>query len=626
MLNLFGGTLSIRDGFTRTLNSFASRLNSASTGFNNFTRRLQQSEASNRLATQRMQQQITHLANAYVRQGYTMQQAMEKASRIIRRQAPTSGNAWIDTFGRIRQVGNDSFNRLTQYSDKFGNSTLGTLSKLTAGFLSLKGASDTFKIGVSAASEFQNASVFLDAVYGKEGKEKYKWATQEANKTPFEEKEIASGLARTKSLGLKDDPTNFKMYEDLGSFAKIQGVGDLNSAIDAISDTMSGEWIRLQTITGTKRKQLEDFAKKKNLGKFTDKKGQVTNKETLWKVLKAYMDEKGISGMTDKFSKTFSGRISTLKGNFKKSLASLMGIAEDGTVKNGSLFDNLATGLEKFIKKINKFSESDSARKVGDFLGNIGSKINQFIDYISNHPEAAENLLKLTAGLVGLKIVGGLLSPITSIIGLVGSGSGLTSIFGKLSGGLMPLTAGFLALGSVLSDDGILHKGINSIINDIVGNQENEQKDYIGMSIRGWQYVGLEGLRGIKSLFGADTSSLDTKLNKMRLDDAGNAKFTTINKDTSWHTSKKLDGSAYKTIDNTKNLNSITNTTTNISSNSSITSNSSNNSNSTNNVNNNPIKFSINIDKVEKTADVDELANTMINKINRYYSTRNSIS
>ena len=36
------------------------------------------------------------------------------------------------------------------------------------------------------------------------------------------------------------------MYEDLGSFAKIQGVGDLSSAIDAISDAQGGEFERLK--------------------------------------------------------------------------------------------------------------------------------------------------------------------------------------------------------------------------------------------------------------------------------------------------------------------------------------------------------------------------------------------
>ena len=259
IIGLFGSTLSIQDGFSRVMSVFIGQTNTANNNINNLAGGIRNAESTSTGSINNMRSQVTALAN----------------------------------------------------------SMLGTLSKITAGYLSLRGAINLTKEAMKAGSDYQNASVFLQATYGEvAGKEKFKWATQEANATPFTESEVAAGLARAHALGLKDDAKSFKMYEDMGSFAKVQGVGDLNSAVDAIVDAQAGSWTRLQTITGIKRAGLEDFAKENNLGKFTNKKGQVTDSEKLMEVLQKYMDEKGISGMTDKFSKTLSGRMSTLKGNW----------------------------------------------------------------------------------------------------------------------------------------------------------------------------------------------------------------------------------------------------------------------------------------------------------------------
>ena len=269
--------------------------------------------------------------------------------------------------------------------------------------------------------EFQDASVFLKSVYGEqEGIKKFKWATKEANATPFSESEVANGLARAHSLGLKDDAQSFKMYEDLGSFAKIQGVGDLNSAIDAIVDAQAGEWVRLQTITGIKRKQLEDFANEKGLGKFTNKKGQVTNADKLMEILQAYMDEKGITGMTDKFSKTLKGRVDTLKSNFTKMLAEIGGINGKGEVEDGSLFDQACKGTERLIESVGKFAKSSSFDKIKRALGDVGEAIIKGFDYLTTHPETVDKLLKFGKAFVEFKIISTLIKPFKDFSGALG--------------------------------------------------------------------------------------------------------------------------------------------------------------------------------------------------------------
>ncbi|WP_294376894.1 hypothetical protein [uncultured Clostridium sp.] len=479
MGNLYGGTLNLRDGFTRTLQQFSRSVQQANNNLNTFRDRIEQSEASNRLATRRMQQQIQQLAQQYVQQGYTMQQAMRRATQSVQRSAPTTGNAWIDVLGRIRQVGTDAFNNIRQSSNNFSNSILGTLSKLTAGFLSLKGMTSLFKESLDSAVEFQNAKMYLDAMYNGNGVEKYKWATNYANETPFEEGEVVNSLSTAKALDMDDSESAMKLYGDLGSLAKLRKVGGINEAVLAINDAQNGEWMRLQTILGVKRQGLEDYAKEKGLDSFSNKKGQVTSKENLMKVFQSYLDDKGITGITEKYGKTFEGRVSTLKGNWKKALAGLMGIAEDGTVKDGSLFANLAKSLETLIASVNRFAESGGAEKIGDFLGKVGGKISDFLNYLSENPEAVDILLKAGTALIGLKVAGSVLSPLRNLIGIIG-GSGAGGLLGSsglcsgalslLSSSLGKATIGIgvfaAASKSLFNENGILHKignGLNPV-------------------------------------------------------------------------------------------------------------------------------------------------------------------
>lgn len=479
MGNLYGGTLIIGNGFQSTFNQFANDMNRAGNQFKKFTN--------------------------------------DNTS-----QANKAGRAW-----------QDSFNRANKSFDKFFSNTTSKIAKITAGFLTMKGAiSGVHKI-LESGMEFQNASVFLKSVYGEqEGIKKFKWATKEANETPFTETEVASGLARAHSLGLKDDAQSFKMYEDLGSFAKIQGVGDLNSAIDAIVDAQAGEWVRLQTITGIKRKQLEDFAKEKGLGKFTNKKGQVTNADKLMEVLQVYMDEKGITGMTDKFSKTLKGRVDTLKSNFTKMLAEIGGINGKGEVEDGSLFDQACKGTERLIESVGKFAKSSSFDKIKRALGDVGEAIIKGFDYLTTHPETVDKLLKFGKAFVRFKIISTLIKPfkdfsgalggipavmktvimaIKSLTGMnvVGPGAGmtktvskgkgimsslanisskigvralLTKIGGKgLAKAAVPVAIATEGVSALLSEKNIFRKGFNSIVNGAIAPfNGGEKHDAIG--------------------------------------------------------------------------------------------------------------------------------------------------
>nr|WP_286674779.1 hypothetical protein [Clostridium sp. MIL1] len=555
-----------------------------------------------------MKSHVMGLAAEYKRAGLTQSQAMKKAWSEVERNSKnasdkTSSN-WGNSFKKIKNDGNNAFKGLSNSINNFSNSTLGTLSKLTAGYLSFKGAVGLVNTSVKDASEFQNASVFLNAVYGEDlGKEKYKWATKEANATPFEEGEVASGLARAKSLGLKDDESSFKMYEDLGSYAKVQGVGDLNSAIDALSDAQNGEWMRLQTITGIKRQGLEDYAKQKNLGTFTNKKGQVTDKNKLMEVLQDYMGEKGIAGMTDKFSKTFDGRMSTLKGNVKKSLAEIAGIADDGTIKDGSMFDKFSKGMETMITSVNNFSKSESFDKIADGLGKLGNSLVGGLDYITEHPELPGTIAKLGGGIALLKVSSAIISPITKVsstLGLLGNTAKSSSLMlGKaaLGVGLFAATAN-----SFFSKNGKLHNLVNDGWN--YGAKDGEKTDVADTTKAifksGWNALQYGGSK----LLGKENAKqeFDTRQNKILTD---------------WQESDNQINNVYNNFSNDKG--SKWETIPNMIANGSVT------KNNTDNTVQNKIDVNVNVDTVKETADVDELWNIALKKLDKYTNTRNNL-
>lgn len=452
MANIYGGKLVIENGYTSVLNDFSSRMNKAGDSLNDF-------------------------------------------SKKSKKGAEDSKRAW-----------QSSMEGMNQSLDKFSDSAFSTITKITAGWLGLKGVMSGIKNMFSSGVEYENSAMFMKSAFGdKLGTEKYKWATKEAEKTPFGQIEVTNALARAKMLGLAYDPTSFRRYEDLGSMAKITGTGDLSSAIDAISDMMNGEWERIQTILGVKRTGLEDYAKENGMKSFSNKKGQVTDQKALMDVFNSYIDEKGISGMTEKFGQTMSGRFDTLKDTISATLAEIGGMQADGTLKKGGLFDEAMSGIEKFIKAIEKFGKSESFDILKSRLEQLGNGLLKFIDYLSDNPSTVSNLLKLGGAIIGLKVVTSILNPISKLISTLGlfrgevelfsrtmnktnaknmvsSGTGALSKVGKI-GAMVALP--IVASKSLMDNDGLIHKFFN-VANPVNWFKQKGDKDDVTADIFGY--------------------------------------------------------------------------------------------------------------------------------------------
>ena len=348
MSNLYGGTLRIDDGFSITINRFKNSMNGA---------------------------------------GNSLKKFASESSR--------SSNIFRDKWSR-------SFSDIGRSSEKMTSKMIGSLKRITVAWLSVQSTVKATKSIIEAGINVQNSRMYIDAVFGKSGNalQKFRQAQDFAARTPFNSVEITNAIAKAQMLGLGTSQADMKKYADLGSIAKLNGSGGIAEAVDAYADMMNGEFERMQTILGIKKRDLEQYSKDNNMGRFTNKQGQITDKDTLKQVFDSYIQSRGITGITEKYSQTLEGRLSTLSDNFKTSLAKIGGIQDDGNVKAGSLFDNFSKGVEQLITSLEKFGQSEAFNVLQENLGRISGAFINFIDSLTKNPEKLQKIFDKIKGAV----------------------------------------------------------------------------------------------------------------------------------------------------------------------------------------------------------------------------------
>ena len=168
---VFSNTLEIKDKFTSTLNSFKNATKDSFSFFAKSQKDINNSTEKAKKTLEEYRKDVMKLANEYKKAGMSMSEAMKKAYKEIDKSLydmnKHSEKAKKGFKGMFDNTGADKF--------------IGKLTKIASGIVAIETAKKTFTKGVESATEFQNASVFLGAVYGEQqGKEKYKWATNEA--------------------------------------------------------------------------------------------------------------------------------------------------------------------------------------------------------------------------------------------------------------------------------------------------------------------------------------------------------------------------------------------------------------------------------------------------------------
>lgn len=324
-------------------------------------------------------------------------------------------------------------------------------------------------------------------------------AVKFSNATPFETGEVVESVAKMEAYGISSK----KWLADVADMA-----GGTNKTIDqateAMADAVMGEWERLKEF-GIKKNDLMLAAEEKyGADVVFNKKGQVIDQLKMEEILQATMRKKFKDG-ANASSKTTKGMWSTIKGVTKSSLAKIVGMQEDGTIKQGSVLAKLRGKMKLVTDKFLAWQKDGTINKIADNVTNGVNKIIGFIkkmikfiklvvNFVKKHEKLITTILIFVATLYTVIKVVGILK-----IGLIA----LKTVMMILNGTLLmsPFTWIALAIGLVVAAGYLLWRNWGAIIEwagklrERVSKSWDETKENIVNAVKkAWE--------GVKEWFG----------------------------------------------------------------------------------------------------------------------------
>lgn len=195
-----------------------------------------------------------------------------------------------------------------------------------------------------------------------------------ANKTPFEGGEIVAGAASLESMGMSAEKWLPMAADMAGATGK-----DFQQAVEAIIDAQSGEWER-----------MKEFGIK-----------GVDNMDDLVNVMNTRF-----AGGAEALSLTTKGMWSTVTGVAKNSLAKIVGIMDDGTVRQGSALDYVRQKIQTVADKLTQWQNDGTIDKISEkavtavkmFESGL-QKLGSAIGFVKDHSNV---LIPVLSGLVSV--------------------------------------------------------------------------------------------------------------------------------------------------------------------------------------------------------------------------------
>ncbi|MBO0555670.1 hypothetical protein EXQ41_06345 [Clostridium botulinum] len=264
---------------------------------------------------------------------------------------------------KTSEIMSKSNTRVATMAQNTGSKITGLYGKIAAVGATI-GAAKIGKTMISQAGDMEAYRNTLNVVMKdtqKAGK-MFAWATNFANKTPFETDDVVQATVRLQSYGLEAQ----KLIPTVGDMASVMNT-DLMSAVEAVADAQTGELERLKSF-GITKDMIQKQAKSMNMDVINNK-GQITDLNKFNQALETLMKNRFGGGM-EKQAKTFKGAMSTVTGVAKNSLAQIAGIAANGDVKKGSLFDILTKGAIGLGNTLQNLADSGIFNKISAGIGN----------------------------------------------------------------------------------------------------------------------------------------------------------------------------------------------------------------------------------------------------------------
>lgn len=212
-----------------------------------------------------------------------------------------------------------------------------------------------------------------------------------ANSTPFETGEVVESTAKMEAYGISSK----RWLKDVADMAGATNKS-IDQATEAMADGVMGEFERLKEFGIKKEQLIEAAALKYGKNIVFNKRGQVKDEAKLQDILQSEMQKK-FAGGAEKQAKTLKGLWSTVTGVTKSSLAKVVGMTEEGTIKQGSLYMKLKEQVERVVGVLNKWQEDGTIDKIAERVTKaVESMIiffSELFDFIKKYRAIIETVL-----------------------------------------------------------------------------------------------------------------------------------------------------------------------------------------------------------------------------------------
>lgn len=277
---------------------------------------------------------------------------------------------------------------------KFGTAAAGVTAALAA------------KTGLSEAMDLEGYRLQLETATKdtQKASEIMQYAINLANKTPFEGGELVEGAAKFEAMGMAAQ----KWLPLAGDMAAATNKS-FDQATEALIDAQNGELERLKEFGITKAKIVEQGEKMFAGVQLVNNKGQIVNQEKFNEALISLMQERFGGGM-EKQATTMKGLWSTVTGVTKSALATITGIATDGSIRSGSALDMLKDKVQLLAGKLEEWQQNGTldriAQQFDQGLARGAELASQGFQWLREHGDTLLAVLKPLAGaIVGLKLM-----------------------------------------------------------------------------------------------------------------------------------------------------------------------------------------------------------------------------
>ena len=188
-------------------------------------------------------------------------------------------------------------------------------------------------------------------------------------------------------------------------------------------------------------------------------KGQIVDQEKFNQALMQLMNDK-YSGGAQKLSQTTKGMWSTITGITKTSLANIVGMQNDGTIKQGSMLDMLKKKVQTVADTLTRWQSNGTFQKIGTSITNTVTKVMKILStvfiFIKQHQAMLTNLLIAVSSFYVAVKIGMAMAQVIKVIQ-----TAMLLLNGTLV--VSPLGWVVLAMGAVIAAGVLLYKNWDTI-------------------------------------------------------------------------------------------------------------------------------------------------------------------